>query len=239
MKWDLDTVEGELTKEYEAWVDCTKCNLHKARQNVVYGQGYAGADILFIGESPGELEDETGQPFNPQAPSGSLFDELLEAANINREEVFITNLLGCKPPENREPTKKEKETCWPRVEKIIYMVDPLIIVPIGKQAMSQLMGGEWKSIKDKAGARDGKMGYVNVKGVHSVVSYPAIPIMHPSFIRKTDSVDPRTGTWQEGGACYKTLEHLVLIRQIVDFLKKEYDKFEEGTKGHPALKVIQ
>lgn len=239
MKWDLDSVEEELRQEYEDWVDCTRCNLHKTRQNVVYGQGYAKADIIFIGESPGEFEDETGDPFHPDAPAGSLFDELLSAADIDRESVFVTNLIGCKPPENRDPTKNEKEACWPRVEKLIYTIDPLMVVPVGKQAMSQLMGGEWKSILDKAGCEDGRMGYVNVQGVHSVVSYPAIPIIHPSYIRRSDSIDPRTGSWQEGGPCHKTLKALILIRQIVNFLKKEYEQFEEKTKGHPALKVIQ
>lgn len=235
MEWDLDTVEGLIEEEAVSWSDCQKCGLAKTRQNVVFGNGYAKADIMFIGEGPGEWEDDTGYPFHPDAAAGSLFADLLDAVELTREEVFVTNLVGCRPPENRDPMKVEKEACWPRVERLIYLVDPLLIVPVGKQAMNQLMGGEWKSILDKAG----KLGEITIQGAYREIKYPAVPIIHPSYIRRKDAIDPRTNRWPENGDFAKTLLHLYLIKDIVLFLRDAYNQHTKEMQGHKALRVIQ
>jgi len=104
----------------------------------VPGEGNKDPDVMFIGEGPGKNEDIEGRPFVGRA--GDLLDELLESVNLDREDVFITNIVKCRPPDNRDPKKDEIETCNPFLEKQISILDPKVIVTLGNHATETLIG---------------------------------------------------------------------------------------------------
>ena len=112
---------------------CTECGLHSGRTNAVPGSGSANAGILIIGEGPGFNEDQQGLPFVGR--SGKLLNELLAAVPIAREDVFITNVVKCRPPDNRDPLPDEVVACRPYLERQIELLDPRIIVTLGKHSL--------------------------------------------------------------------------------------------------------
>jgi DNA polymerase len=112
---------------------CTLCALHKGRTNAVPGSGSANAGILIIGEGPGFNEDQQGLPFIGR--SGKLLDELLAAVPIVREDVFITNVVKCRPPDNRDPLPDEVVACRPYLERQIELLDPRVIVTLGRHSL--------------------------------------------------------------------------------------------------------
>lgn len=117
---------------------CRKCELSKNRKKTVPGTGKPDAKVMVIGEAPGKNEDEQGLPFVGRA--GSILDEALEKAGKKREDVFITNVVKCRPPNNRDPRKKEVESCNEYLEKQIKTVDPDIILPVGNHALQRVLG---------------------------------------------------------------------------------------------------
>lgn len=121
---------NELNKEMLA---CNKCALRKDCIQVVPGDGSAEAEIMFIGEGPGKKEDELGKPFVGAA--GKFLDEMLGVINLKREDVYIANTVKCRPPENRDPLPNEKETCWPWLLQQIQIIQPKLIVTLGKHSM--------------------------------------------------------------------------------------------------------
>ncbi len=118
--------------------NCTRCDLHKTRNKAVPGEGPPDAKVMFIGEAPGRNEDQQGRPFVGAA--GKLLDELLAKAGLKREEVFIGNILKCRPPQNRDPEDKEIETCSPYLEKQIMLIKPKLIVSLGRFAARVMLG---------------------------------------------------------------------------------------------------
>ena len=112
---------------------CTKCALHKGRTNAVPGSGSANAGILIIGEGPGFNEDQQGLPFVGR--SGKLLNELLAAVPISREDVFITNVVKCRPPDNRDPLPDEVTACRPYLERQMELLDPRVIVTLGRHSL--------------------------------------------------------------------------------------------------------
>jgi len=118
--------------------DCRRCILSESRSRVVFGAGRCDADIMFVGEAPGYHEDVQGLPFVGSA--GGLLSELLEAIGIKRQEVYITNVNKCKPPENRTPTAEEIRACRPYLEKQIAIIKPRILCSLGNNATQTLMG---------------------------------------------------------------------------------------------------
>ena len=112
---------------------CTKCALHKGRVNAVPGSGSANARILIIGEGPGFNEDQQGLPFIGR--SGKLLDELLAAVPIVRDDVFITNVVKCRPPDNRDPLPDEVIACRPYLKRQIELLDPRVIVTLGRHSL--------------------------------------------------------------------------------------------------------
>lgn len=120
----------EELKEIKSEVsNCQKCPLYKNRTNPVFGEGNQKAKIMFVGEAPGFNEDREGRPFCGQA--GKVLDELLESVGIKREEVFITNVLKCRPPNNREPRIEEIKACTPYLDRQIEIIKPKIICTLG------------------------------------------------------------------------------------------------------------
>jgi DNA polymerase len=119
--------------------DCTRCVLHKqGRKQIVYGVGNPEADLMFIGEAPGADEDEQGEPFVGRA--GQLLNNMITAMGIKREDVYIANIIKCRPPGNRTPERDECETCSPFLFRQIEVVKPKIIVALGAVAAKTLLG---------------------------------------------------------------------------------------------------
>jgi DNA polymerase len=116
--------------------NCRKCELWKARKNPVVGEGSIDACVMFIGEAPGYNEDVQGKPFVGKA--GKLFDELLSSIGLQRKEVYVTNILKCRPPNNRNPLKSEIKKCTSYLEKQIMIIQPSVIVTLGNFALSYI-----------------------------------------------------------------------------------------------------
>ena len=114
---------------------CTLCDLHKTRTKAVPGAGNINTEILFIGEGPGFNEDKQGLPFVGQ--SGKYHESLLKLIDLKREDVFITNVVKCRPPENRDPQPDEINTCKPYLDQQIALIDPLMIVTLGRFSMAR------------------------------------------------------------------------------------------------------
>lgn len=135
----------QLKKQYH---NCTKCpELVKSRTQVVFGAGKKKAQILFIGEAPGANEDKQGIPFCGM--SGQVLEQLLKSVNLNREDVFITNTVLCRPLNNRNPKKEEVENCRERLDELIRIMQPKVIVTIGNFATERILG--WSGIKSIRG----------------------------------------------------------------------------------------
>lgn len=113
---------------------CSKCALRAACSRVVFGDGNSEAQIMFIGEAPGKKEDELGIPF--VGSSGIILEKMLAGIKLKREDVYLTNICKCRPPENRDPLPKEIQECWPWLEKQIEIINPKIIVTLGKFALN-------------------------------------------------------------------------------------------------------
>lgn len=116
---------------------CEKCALHYSRKNAVPGEGPANSEIMFIGEGPGFYENEEGRPFVGQA--GKFLDELLEIAGLKRSEVFICNVVKCRPPSNRDPLPEELSACAGYLDKQIEAIDPCVIVTLGRFSMGKFL----------------------------------------------------------------------------------------------------
>jgi uracil-DNA glycosylase len=133
---------------------CTKCELHKGRKNAVPGEGPTEAKIMFVGEGPGQNEDKRGRPFVGAA--GRLLTELLESIGLSRSDVFITNIVKCRPPNNRAPRKSEVEACNPYLTAQISLIKPRIVCALGTPAIATLLGEEYSATKvhGKATSKD-------------------------------------------------------------------------------------
>lgn len=129
--------ERQLKKLNEKMSSCSACALRSNCTRVVFGEGDPEAEIMFIGEAPGKKEDETGIPF--VGSSGRILDKMLESIKIKREEVYLTNICKCRPPKNQDPLPEEVKTCWPYIEKQIAIIDPKIIVTLGKYALNAFL----------------------------------------------------------------------------------------------------
>jgi len=126
----------ELNKQIEK---CEKCPLYEGRTNAVPGEGSENAEIMFIGEGPGRDEDLQGRPFVGAA--GKFLTEMLESIGLKREDVFIANVVKCRPPNNRDPLPEEIKTCWDYLEEQMKIIKPKIIVTLGRHSMGRFMPG--------------------------------------------------------------------------------------------------
>lgn len=126
---------------------CSKCRLCENRKSTVFGEGKENADLLFIGEGPGAEEDNTGRPFVGKA--GQLLTKMLEAIDIKREEVYIANIVKCRPPANRVPLDDEAESCLPYLRKQVSVIRPKIIVCLGATAGKYIIDRNLRITKDR------------------------------------------------------------------------------------------
>jgi DNA polymerase len=133
-----DRIEGDTLGLIRQTIgDCTRCKLHKARTNIVFGVGSVKAQLVFVGEGPGRDEDAKGEPFVGRA--GKLLTQMIEAMGLRREDVYICNVVKCRPPENRLPEKDEITTCSPFLFRQIDVIRPKVICCLGSCASQTLL----------------------------------------------------------------------------------------------------
>ena len=126
---DAEVRRQELVEVYQQASVCERCPLSETRKRVVFGAGNADADLMFVGEAPGAEEDRQGLPFVGRA--GAFLTDLLEGIELNREDVFVANVLKCRPPGNRDPQPEEIDSCRPYLEKQVELIQPRVIATLG------------------------------------------------------------------------------------------------------------
>lgn len=127
----------QISEEVKA---CNNCRLSRTRTQGVPGEGSPESKVLFVGEGPGVQEDLKGRPFC--GPAGKFLDEMLESIELDRSKVFITNIVKCRPPGNRDPEDDEKDACWSYLERQIEILKPKLIITLGRHSMSRLLPGQ-------------------------------------------------------------------------------------------------
>ena len=157
---------------YEECIHCQKCGLAETRTNVVFGEGARDAEVMFIGEGPGEQEDRTGRPFLGRA--GQLLDDMLAMIALKREKVFIGNMVKCRPPQNRDPLNIEQEACIGYLRNQVALLNPKIIVCLGRIAAMKLIKEDFKITREHG-------QWIEKAGVWMMAMY------HPSALLR----DPR------------------------------------------------
>jgi len=168
---DLPSSMDELRSIAE---QCSLCTLANSRKKVVFGEGNPNADIMFVGEAPGSVEDETGRPF--VGKSGQLLTKIIETTlELKREDVYISNIVKCRPPLNREPSRAEAQKCLPFLMKQIELVKPKIIITLGATSYKYL-SGDYESAISKI---RGEM----IQFSHALL----MPTFHPSFLLRNPS----------------------------------------------------
>jgi uracil-DNA glycosylase family 4 len=182
---DLDPVSA-LRVIREDIGDCTRCKLHEqGRKQIVFGVGNPSAELMFVGEGPGADEDEQGEPFVGRA--GQLLNKMIEAMGLKREDVYIANVVKCRPPGNRTPERDECETCSPFLYRQIDVIKPKAIVALGAVAAKNLLG-----INETMGNMRGR--WYDYRGTQLRVTY------HPAFLLR----DPR-----QKGEAWKDLQEVM------------------------------
>ena len=146
---------------------CIACELCKTRTNCVFGVGDQNADVLFVGEAPGDNEDKTGTPFVGRA--GKLLDQFLFAVDIPREKVYIANILKCRPPQNRDPLPAEEDACIDFLRRQVKLINPKVIVCLGRISAARLIRPDYKITKEH--------GMFIQKG-----NYLMTAVYHPAFL---------------------------------------------------------
>ncbi|MBN2558672.1 MAG: uracil-DNA glycosylase [Clostridia bacterium] len=171
--WDWETLENECA-------NCSKCELHKSRMNVVFERGNRNARLMFIGEAPGATEDRVGKAFVGKA--GKLLDLALAGLGIGEDEIYICNILKCRPPNNVNPTREQAEMCMGYLKKQIELVSPKAIVLLGGVALKFLL--------------DSESGITRARG--SWTEYNDIPVMpayHPAALLRDGT--KRIDMWRD------------------------------------------
>ena len=168
---------------------CTACGLHASRTRTVFGVGDPAADWMIVGEAPGQEEDRRGEPFVGRA--GQLLDEMLKAVGLAREQVFIANILKCRPPNNRDPSAEEAAACRRFLDRQIELVSPRIVLAVGRIAAQHLLGTD-----APVGRLRGRMHQLSEGGLPVVVTY------HPAYLLRSPT--QKRKAWQD----------LVLARRV-------------------------
>ena len=192
-------VTNESSSSHDGWIPlkaavsgCTKCGLHKTRTQTVFGVGDENADWMLIGEAPGAEEDRLGDPFVGQA--GRLLDNMLAAIGLSRRNnVYIANVLKCRPPGNRNPVPEEVEQCSPHLLKQIELIKPKLIVAMGRFAAQTLLESD-ASIASLRGR------------VHRYAGVPLIVTYHPAYLLRT--LEDKAKAWEDLVFARKTMAAL-------------------------------
>ncbi len=182
--------------------DCRRCPLHRDRRHIVFGEGPPDAEIVFVGEAPGADEDRTGRPFVGKA--GQLLTRIIEKGmGLRRGEVYICNILKCRPPRNRTPQEDEVRACLPFLERQIAIIRPRAIITLGLPAARALLGSELPMHRLRG-------NWQSYRGI------PLMPTYHPAFVLRNYTASVRRQVWED-------------VLAVVRFLLGE--EGESGTGG--------
>lgn len=180
MKQKLGTIRQNV-------IECTKCDLSKTRTNSVPGKGNFHSDVIFVGEAPGKNEDENGEPFIGIA--GKKLSIALEEAGISREEVYITNIIKCRPPKNRVPTAIERGTCQDYLRQEIAIIKPKIICVLGNTAFNSLLGGsEITKFRGKTVRKENQLYFLTVHPAATIYNQKLITVLKKDIVKLFDLI---------------------------------------------------
>jgi DNA polymerase len=157
---------------------CALCSLHKTRTNTVFGVGSEHAEIMFIGEAPGANEDLKGEPFVGRA--GMLLNAMVKSIGLNREDIYIANILKCRPPENRDPLPEEIKLCTPYLQQQIALIKPKLLIAVGRVAAQHLLN----TMEPMSKLRGNSFHYGEQKTPLLVTYHPAYLLRSPSEKKK-------------------------------------------------------
>ena len=160
--------------------NCQRCGLHQGRQNIVFGVGPDKADVVVIGEAPGRNEDITGEPFVGRA--GKLLNRMLESIGLKREAVYISNVIKCRPPQNRDPEAMEIASCSPFLHRQLKALEPKVILTVGRFAGQNIVGSE------------ASMGELR-KEIRSMNGIPVVPTYHPAYLLRNPGM--KRAAWED------------------------------------------
>lgn len=181
--------DSSLNNLYKTVFSCTQCQLHKGRTNSVFGEGNTSADLMFVGEGPGADEDIQGRPFVGRA--GQLLTKMIIAMNLNRGDVYIANIVKCRPPGNRNPFKNEIATCINYLHKQIELINPKIIICMGSVAVQALLN------TDK--------GISKLRGSFTELGkYKVMPTYHPAYLLRNPKM--KKPAWEDLQKVMKNLK---------------------------------
>jgi uracil-DNA glycosylase family 4 len=175
-----DSTDVSLEAIRENLGDCRRCKLHEHRRTIVFGEGNPRARLVFVGEGPGAEEDATGRPFVGRA--GQLLDKIIAAIGLKREDVYIANIVKCRPPGNRTPERDEVDTCQPFLFRQIAFINPLVIVALGSPAFQCLLTTREPITRARGQWRE-------LNGIR------VMPTFHPAFLLR--SPDKKREVWED------------------------------------------
>jgi len=162
--------------------ECERCNLAKTRTKIVFGVGDPKAGLMFVGEGPGAEEDARGEPFVGRA--GKKLDEMIRAIGLQRSDVYIANIVKCRPPGNRDPAPDEVSTCMPFLIRQIGAIRPTVIVTLGSPATKTLLNT--------------KVGITKLRGQwHQFAGIPVMPTFHPAYLLRAYTAENRRKVWED------------------------------------------
>jgi uracil-DNA glycosylase family 4 len=168
-----------LTELYDTIAVCPDCDLSRSRNRVVPGEGPDDAEIMFVGEAPGFYEDQQGRPF--VGPAGRLLEDLLASIGLRRDQVYIGNVIKCRPPDNRDPLPKEIEACRKWLERQIELIKPKVVVPLGRFSLA------WFFPNDSIGRMHGQARYRD--GIYYLPMYHPAAALHAANMRRAIEED--------------------------------------------------
>ena len=176
----LETVRQNVIK-------CTKCDLCKTRTNSVPGKGNFNSDVIFVGEAPGKNEDLHGEPFIGVA--GKKLSAALDNAGVSRDDVYITNTVKCRPPNNRVPSKLEKDTCQEYIQKEIEIIKPKIICLLGNTAFGSVLGGtEITKFRGKIGKKNNQLYFISLHPAATIYNQKLVEVLKQDMIKLFDLI---------------------------------------------------
>ncbi len=180
MSQELHTVKENVIK-------CTKCDLCKTRTNAVPGKGNFQSDVIFVGEAPGKNEDQKGEPFIGVA--GKKLSVALEEAGISRDDVYITNVVKCRPPNNRVPTTNERDTCKEYLKQEIDIIKPKLICILGNTAFNSILGGsEITKFRGKVVRKDNLLYFLTIHPAATIYNQKLIDVLKSDIVKLFDLI---------------------------------------------------
>ena len=168
-------------------IKCTKCDLCKTRTNAVPGKGNFQSDVIFVGEAPGKNEDQNGEPFIGVA--GKKLSVALDEAGISRDDVYITNVVKCRPPNNRVPTTNERDTCKEYLKQEIAIIKPKLICILGNTAFNSILGGsEIIKYRGKVVRKDNLLYFLTIHPAATIYNQKLIDVLKNDIIKLFDLI---------------------------------------------------